>query len=216
MASAAAQRPFVVPRLYTIADHDALAGRALPAAVASMALAGVRWIQVRAKRLPGRLLYEQLAECCRAVAGSGVTLWVDDRPDLAALLPLGGVHLGQHDLPAAAARPLLPAATLLGGSSHDLEQLAALAADPAVDIAAVGPVFPTASKGDPHPAVGLAMVTAARSLTDKPLVAIGGIDEDNLAAVLAAGADAVAVLAAACRGDVGERCRCLLAAAEAA
>jgi len=158
-----------------------------------------------------------LAEaCCRAVEGSGVTLWVDDRVDVAALLPVGGVHLGQSDLPPSAARALLPSATLIGASTHDLAQLAAAAADVAVDVIAVGPVFPTRSKAAPDPVVGLDGVREARRFTGKPLVAIGGIDETNLAAVLAAGADAVAVLAAVCRGDVTSRCRTLIAAAAAA
>jgi thiamine-phosphate pyrophosphorylase len=75
------------------------------------------------------------------------------------------------------------------------------------------PVFPTASKEDPDPVVGLGFVAQARAATAKPLVAIGGIDAGNLGAVLAAGADTVAVLGAACRGDVGANCRRLLAAA---
>ena len=205
-----------MPRLYAVADLDLLGERALPGAVAAMGEAGVRWIQLRAKRASGASLLALAAACCRAVEGSGVTLWVDDRVDVAALLPVGGVHLGQSDLPPAAARALLPSATLIGASTHDLAQLAAAAADVTVDVVAVGPVFPTRSKAAPDPVVGLDGVRQARPLTGKPLVAIGGIDETNLAAVLAAGADAVAVLSAVCRGDVISRCRTLLAAAAAA
>jgi len=205
-----------VPRLYAVADLDLLGESALPGAVAAMAEAGVRWIQLRAKRASGASLLALAEACCRAVEGSGVTLWVDDRVDVAALLPVGGVHLGQSDLPPSAARALLPSATLIGASTHDLAQLAAAAADVAVDVIAVGPVFPTRSKAAPDPVVGLDGVREARRFTGKPLVAIGGIDETNLAAVLAAGADAVAVLAAVCRGDVTSRCRTLIAAAAAA
>lgn len=217
-----------VPRLYAIADLDVLGEGALPGAIAAMAEAGVRWIQLRAKRASGASLLALAEACCRAVEGSGATLWIDDRVDVAALLPVGGIHLGQSDLPPAAARALLPSSTLVGASTHDLAQLAAAAADEAVDVVAVGPVFPTRSKAAPDPAVGLDGVRAARRLTGKPLVAIGGIDETNLGAVLAAGADSVAVLSAVCRGDVGAgvsslsrgeiaaRCRSLLAAAAAA
>jgi len=188
----------------------------------------VRWIQLRAKRASGDAVYALADACCRAVEGSGVTLWIDDRVDVAALLPVGGVHLGQSDLPPAAARPLLPSSTLIGASTHDLAQLAAAAADDAVDVVAIGPVFPTHSKTAPDPVIGLDTVREARRLTRKPLVAIGGIDEANVAAVLAAGADSVAVLSAVCRGDVASRgsaisrggiaarCRTLLAAAAAA
>jgi thiamine-phosphate pyrophosphorylase len=187
----------VAPRLYAIADRDALGERPLPEAVAAMAAAGVRWIQVRAKGVSGAAAIALLEACCRALEGSGVTLWVDDRVDLAALLPVGGVHLGQHDLPPGAALPLLPWATLVGASTHDLSQLAAAAADRAVDVVALGPIFPTAGKR-------------------QPVLAIGGIDERNAEAVLAAGADTVVALSAACRGDVGACCRALLATVGAA
>ena len=216
-SSARAVRPVgPVPRLYAVADLGLLGERALPGAVAAMADAGVGWIQLRAKGASGAAVHALAEACCRAVEGSGATLWLDDRVDVAALLPVGGVHLGQDDLPPAAARPLLPAATLIGASTHDLAQAAAAAADTAVDVVAVGPVFPTASKAAPGPAIGVETVRAARRLITKPLVAIGGIDEHNLGAVLAAGADAVAVLSAVCRGDIATRCRALLAAAAAA
>jgi thiamine-phosphate pyrophosphorylase len=227
-ATRAADAAPPVPRLYAIADLDLLGENALPGAVAAMGDAGVRWIQLRAKRASGDTLYGLAEACCRALEGGGVTLWIDDRVDVAALLAVGGVHLGQGDLPAAAGRPLLPRATLIGASTHDLAQLATTAADEAVDVVAIGPVFPTRSKAAPDPVIGLDTVREARRLTAKPLVAIGGIDETNLAAVLAAGADSVAVLSALCRGNVtagigaispGEiaaRCRRLLAAAAVA
>ncbi|HXT21949.1 MAG TPA: thiamine phosphate synthase, partial [Thermoanaerobaculia bacterium] len=196
-------RRLEVPRIYAIADRDALGGEtALPAAVAAMAEAGVRWIQLRMKGASGAAVYTIAERCCRALAGSGALLWLDDRADVAALLPVDGVHFGQRDLPPAAARPMLRSGTLIGASAHDDAQVAAADADPAVDVVAIGPVFATRSKRASDPVVGLDGVRAARQLTDKPLVAIGGIDETNLDAVLRAGADAVAVLSAACRGDV--------------
>jgi thiamine-phosphate pyrophosphorylase len=219
MGNDRAPRP---PAIYAIADAAALAGRSLPAAVAAMAAAGVGWIQVRPKPAPpapppsDRELWELYTAAVAAAAGSGAALWVDDRADLAALFPVAGLHLGQRDLPPAAARTVVGDGVWIGRSTHDDEELAAAAADPAVDVVAVGPVFATASKPAPEPAVGLEFVRRARRATAKPLVAIGGIDAGNLAAVLAAGADAVAVLSAACRDDVGESCRRLMAAAEAA
>jgi thiamine-phosphate pyrophosphorylase len=201
--------------IYAIADAEALAPTPVPAAVAAMAEAGVRWIQVRAKRLSGIEIYRVLEECCRILEGSGVDLWVDDRADLAALFSLGGVHVGQADLPPAAARRAVGAAVRIGLSTHGEEQVAAADEEPAVDVVAVGPVFPTATKERPDPVVGLSFVRWARSRTAKPLVAIGGIDAGNVAEVLAAGADAAAVIGAVCRGNVGENCRRLLAAAAA-
>ncbi|HVR98897.1 MAG TPA: thiamine phosphate synthase [Thermoanaerobaculia bacterium] len=199
-------------KVYAIADAEALGSTPLPAAVGAMAEAGVRWIQVRAKKLSGSDLFRALEECCRAVEGSGASLWVDDRADLAALFPVAGLHLGQADLPPAAARRVVGGAVRIGLSTHDGEQLAAADADAAVDVVAVGPVFPTSGKERPDPVVGLDFVSKARRQTGKTLVAIGGIDESNVAEVLAAGADAAAVLGAVCRGDVLANCRRLIAA----
>jgi thiamine-phosphate pyrophosphorylase len=208
--------------LYAIADAEALHPRPLPEAVAEMAAAGVRWIQIRGKGFSGRQWYSVLADCCRALEGSGAELWMDDRADLAALFAVQGLHLGQADLPPAAARRVVGPRVELGLSTHDEAQLAAADADPEVAVIAVGPVFPTTGKERPGPVVGLDFVRRARARTAKRLVAIGGIDAENVAAVLAAGADAAAVLGAVCRGsmgnigDIGANCRRLLLAAAGA
>jgi len=207
-------RPETGP-LYAIADAEALAPLPVAEAVAEMAAAGVRAIQLRAKRFTGRQWAEAVAGCCRALEGSGAALWLDDRADLAALFPVGGVHLGQADLPPAAARRVLGAASWIGMSTHDERQLGAADADPEVDLIAVGPIFPTTGKAAPGPAVGLDFIRWARTRTAKPLVAIGGIDAGRIGAVLAAGADAAAAIGAVCRGDVRASCERLLAAAAA-
>jgi len=203
--------------VYAIADAEALAPRPLPDAVAEMAGAGIRWIQVRGKKLSGEDWYRALEGCCRLLEGSGAELWVDDRADLAALFPVAGLHLGQADLPPAAARNVVGRSVRIGLSTHDEAQLRAADADPEVDVIAVGPVFPTTGKERPDPVVGLEFVARARKLTAKPLVAIGGIGAGNVAGVLAAGADAAAVLGAVCRGetleDIGANSRRLLEAA---
>jgi|SRR6185436_1005546 len=191
-------------RIYAIADAGALGAVPLPEAVGVLAEAGIRWIQVRAKRLSGRDLFQAVEGCCRVLEGSGSVLWIDDRADLAALFPVAGVHVGQTDLPPAAVRQVVGGETWIGLSTHDEAQLEAADADPEVDVVAVGPVFPTASKERPDPVVGLDFVRRARSRTAKPLVAIGGIGAENLAAVLAAGADAAVVLSAICPGKSGD------------
>lgn len=202
-------------RLYAIADAEALQPKPLPEAVAAMADSGVRWIQLRAKNFSGAAWYRALEGSIRALEGAGVELWVDDRADLAALFPVHGVHLGQADLPPAAARRVVGEGVRIGLSTHGEAQLAVADADPQVDLIAVGPVYPTTGKEHPDPVVGLSFVARARAATAKRLVAIGGIDAGNLAEVLAAGADAAAVLGAVCRGDVRANCRRLLAAAAA-
>ena len=189
-------------RIYAIADVEALHPAPLPAAVRDMAEAGIRWIQVRAKQLPGGELCRQVEACCRVLEGSGVRLWVDDRADVAALFPVAGLHVGQTDLPPGAARKVVGDEMWIGLSTHDEEQLLAADADAEVDVIAVGPIFPTTGKASPDPVLGLDFLRRARSLTAKPLVAIGGIVAGNVARVIAAGADAAAVIGAVCRGDV--------------
>ena len=202
-------------RIYAIADVEALHPVPLPAAVRDMADAGIRWIQVRAKHLPGGELCRQVEACCRILEGSGVRLWVDDRADVAALFPpaeVAGLHVGQRDLPAGEARRVVGEEMWIGLSTHGEEQLRAADADPEVDVIAVGPVFPTTGKASPDPVVGLDFVRRARALTAKPLVAIGGIDAGSVAEVIAAGADAAALIGAVCRGDVRANALRLIAA----
>jgi thiamine-phosphate pyrophosphorylase len=214
--------------IYAIADALALAPLPVAEAVAEMAAAGVRSIQIRAKRWSGRQWHEAVEASCRALEGSGAGLWLDDRGDLALLFAgagVSGLHVGQSDLPPGAARRVLGDSPWIGLSTHNESQLIAADADPEVDLIAVGPVFPTTGKTrsdgfdpsgpplPPDPAIGLDFVRWARSRTAKVLVAIGGIDASRAAAVLAAGADAAVALGAACRGDVRSNCRRLIAAA---
>jgi len=119
-------------------------------------------------------------------------LVVNDRADFAMLLE-GGLHIGQEDLAPRDARKLIGPDALLGFSSHNLEQLSAAGGEP-VDYVALGPVYPTSSKHNPDPVVGVDEVRRLRPLIEKPLVAIGGITRANAAGVLNAGADSVAVI----------------------
>lgn len=218
-ASPGAARSLHAPRLYAIADGEALdLDRRGPGgvvdAVTAMADAGVRWIQLRLKRAEDLVRYEIAEACRRRLEGSAAALWIDDRADLAALVGARGVHLGQQDLSPGAARTVVGEATWIGLSCHDLAQVEAAHDDPDVDVVAVGPVFPTRSKRHPDPVIGVAGVAAARRATDKALVAIGGIDLTNAPDVLAAGADTVVMLGAFCRGDVAANSRRLVGALE--
>jgi thiamine-phosphate pyrophosphorylase len=205
-------RPAVV---YAVADVETLGRERAADAVAAMAEAGIGTIQLRAKRTPDDEIARLAETIAMRLAGWPGGLWIDDRVDLALAFPFAGVHLGQRDLPPGRARELLPPDRAIGWSTHDAAQAAAGERDAAVDWLAIGPVFATASKEDSDPVVGLDGVAAARAVTKKPLVAIGGIDADNLGRVLAAGADAAAVLSAICRGDVAANSRRLLRAAGA-
>lgn len=210
------------PRLYGIADGDVLglgahaAGDSDPVseAVRAMAGAGIRWIQVRLKSCLDAALYEIVERSVRAVEGTQSLLWINDRPDVAALFPGTAVHVGQDDLPPSAVRRVLGDAAPIGLSCHDIDQILRADANPAVDVVAFGPIYGTTSKQNPDPVVGLDGLRAARAATRKPLVAIGGIDLSNARRVLDAGADSVVVLGALCRGDVADNSRRLSAALE--
>ncbi len=210
MTPGAALRP---GRIYAIADAEALAPRGLAESAFIMAQAGILTIQLRAKRMADDLLFAETERCLKLLEDWPGTLWIDDRVDLAMLLPLSGVHLGRGDLPAAAARHLLPPAVRIGVSTHDDAQLELADREPAADWVALGPIFATRSKRDPDPVVGLDRLKQLRSRTSKPLIAIGGVQRANVAAVLAAGADSVAVISAVCTGDIERNCRELLCAA---
>lgn len=210
MTPGAALRP---GRIYAIADAEALAPRGLAESARVMAQSGITTIQLRAKRLEDSLLLTEVESCLRWLEGWQGSLWIDDRVDLALLAPLAGVHLGRSDMPAATARRLLPAAIRIGVSTHDGEQLAEADRESAADWVALGPIFATRSKRDPDPVVGLERLRELRERTAKPLIAIGGVQLADVAAVLAAGADSVAVISAVCAGDIARNCRELLSAA---
>ena len=188
-------------RSTSIADAGALAPRDLPDCVAALVQGGVRWIQLRAKRLSDRDLFVAGEGCLRAAEGSGAILWINDRADMARMLDAPGLHVGQEDLDPASARRVVGTDVWLGCSTHNADQAKSAASDQNVDVVAVGPVFATRSKVNPDPVVGLDLVTTARTLTEKPLVAIGGVDASRAVQALDAGADSVAVISAICREE---------------
>ncbi len=182
-------------RVYPILDTESLAARGIELETAAAALleGGAEILQIRHKAHWGRRIFD----AARAVAGlcrqAGARLIVDDRADFALLLQ-AGLHVGQDDLAPGDARRLIGPEAVLGFSSHNVEQICAAASEP-VDYVAFGPVFPTASKRNPDPVVGIEEVRRCRALVEKPLVAIGGITLANAPEVWRAGADSVAVIA---------------------
>ena len=209
MASQGETRVGRVPPLYAIADWASFGGckdraAALIAAVELWAELGIGWIQLRIKQMDDLDRYRLVERCVETLGDrSREVLWINDRVDLAAMFPVHGVHLGQNDLPPAAARGILGDGVVIGWSTHNLDQVRAAASNDAVDVVAIGPVFATSSKAQPDPVVGVDLVTAARALCDKPLVAIGGIGAQNAASVLSSGADSVAMIGALLRSDQG-------------
>lgn len=197
--------------LYPIADADSCAD--VVALARAILAGGARILQLRAKHASTRELIGLGGTVRDHAVRTGARFILNDRADVARLLGCG-VHLGQDDLPPAAARALLGPAAVIGFSTHDLAQLEHAVRAGGVDYLAFGPVFATRSKANPDPAQGLAGLAAARARCPLPLVAIGGITADTMAAVRAAGADAVAVIGAiASEGDAAAATRALRAAA---
>jgi thiamine-phosphate pyrophosphorylase len=141
-------------------------------------------------------------------------LILNDWPELAVEAGFDGAHVGQMDMSPAEARRILGPEKILGFSTHNEAQLRSAEPEP-VNYIAIGPVYATRTKENPDPVVGLDGVRRARSLTRKPLVAIGGITAENAGAVLEAGADSVAVISGifAPGGDTAKLARSFLEAA---
>jgi len=186
--------PLALPRFYAIIGRFSEAsGLPLDEIARMLTGAGVRLIQIRAKQATTGGLLDDTRRLLSLFPRES-TLIVNDRADVAQLSGAAGVHLGQDDLPASAARALLGPDKIIGWSTHSAAQVEAANQLPA-DYLAFGPIFSTATKPDTEPVVGLAGLREARKLTRKPLVAIGGITPATAAAVIEAGADSVAVIA---------------------
>jgi thiamine-phosphate pyrophosphorylase len=186
-----------LPRLYAIVD-PLDTGRSSVALAEALLAGGARCLQLRWKPAAPR----DVLEAARAIHGlardAGALFIVNDRPDIAVLAGADGVHLGQDDLPPAAARRVLGPGRIVGVSTHDLSQVRAAVAAGA-DYVAVGPIYATTSKVGALAPRGPELVRAARPLVPCPLVAIGGIDATTAPDVIAAGADAVAMIGALVR-----------------
>src|SRR5260370_252727 len=158
-----------------------------------LAAAGVRLLQYRNKGASACELFESSKRLSSLLIPQGVTFVVNDRADVAAAAEASGVHIGQADLGAKAARSVIGTGKLLGVSTHNLDQFKE-AAGTSVDYVAVGPIFATSTKANSDPVRGLEFLRRVRPLTDKPIVAIGGITLDHAAEGIQAGADSVAVI----------------------
>jgi thiamine-phosphate pyrophosphorylase len=196
----------VLPRLYVILDAALLT---IPEAECARELvdAGVRLLQYRHKTASS----DELLECAKRLSTllmpRHVTFIVNDRADVATLVGASGVHVGQEDLGVEEARSVVGPDRLVGVSTHNREQFERAAATSA-DYIAVGPIFSTSTKEKPDPVVGTNFIRQVRPLTNKPIVAIGGITLERAAEVIRAGADSVAGISdILCAPDPGARTR---------
>jgi thiamine-phosphate pyrophosphorylase len=208
-----------LPRLYAIVDAEVLASRGIELRefAGELCAVGVQLLQYRDKSGGPQEVLRNAAVIREVMAGSRCRLIMNDRADLAVLAGWDGVHVGQGDLSAEDAKAIVlrtmpthrmkqgrdewgtrivPGSEFwVGASTHNEEQVRAADASCA-DYVAVGPVFVTGTKLDAEPVIGLDGVRRARMLTEKPIVAIGGITRANARSVIDAGADSVAVISA--------------------
>ncbi len=180
--------------VYAILDAGVLAPADLPDAARRLAAAGVRTFQVRAKALAAGA-FVTLVRDVRAALPPDAVLLVNDRVDVALATAADGVHLGDMDLPVGAARALLGPDAIVGYSTHSPDQ-ARDASGPACDYVGFGPMFTTTTKVTGRPTLGVEGLAAACRVARVPVVAIGGIGVDSLAAIRGAGASGAAMISA--------------------
>ncbi len=156
---------------------------------------GATMIQLREKEASTRSLVTAGEQLRAMTRGAGVPLIVNDRIDVTLAVDADGVHVGQDDMLAALSRRLIGPGRLLGVSATTLDEALCGEQDGA-DYLGVGPIFPTGSKADAAPPMGLDGLAAVAAQVRLPVIAIGGISLENVEAVIEAGADGVAVISA--------------------
>jgi len=185
----------VLPKIYPITDVS-LAGISHAEQVGRLIAGGATFIQLREKHASPRDFFEAAKPAIEIARKNNVMIIINDRVDIARALGADGVHLGQDDLPPNAAREVLGPDAIIGFSTHSVEQAIDAAGLP-IDYIAIGPIFETRTKENPDPIVGLdGLAEVKKNIGNIPLVAIGGIDLDNVLDVLAAGADSIALVSA--------------------
>lgn len=186
---------FRLPRVYALTDVQ-VSGFSHAEQVELLSLGGASLVQLREKRIPALEFFKQAKAAVAVAERSGVQLIINDRVDVALAVGAHGVHLGQDDLPPQAARKLLGPTPIVGYSTHNVDQALEAVKLP-IDYLAIGPIFPTTSKTDTFPVLGLEGLRAVRrAIGAFPLVAIGGITHANAHDAIDAGADSVAVISA--------------------
>lgn len=191
-------------RLYLVTDRELARGRPLENVVAAAVRGGVTAVQLREKNCSSREFIELGRALKRLLDPLRIPLIVNDRVDVALAVCADGVHIGQQDMDCASARRLLGPDAVIGLSIETVEQArAAVSLD--LDYLGVGPVFPTATKLDAAPALGLTGLAEARAISVRPIIAIGGISLANTRLVMEAGAVGIAVVSAICAAADPER-----------
>ena len=191
-----------IPPLYPIVDGHEGRGRSLFDLARAVIDGGGRLLQVREKEMTSVELFRAVVRILDYASCHGAVVIVNDRVDIAKAAGADGVHLGQDDLPPAAAREILGDGKIIGLSTHSMEEFDGALPLP-VDYIAVGPIFPTKTAGKTRSALGVGFLKriGMGPIPGKPVVAIGGINGENARIALEAGADSVALISALMREE---------------
>ncbi len=205
-------KDFELPALYPITDTK-ISRLSHVAQVERLIAGGAKLIQLREKNLPPKDFFDEAVKAVKTARRHKVKILINDRVDIALCAGADGVHLGQTDLPPQAARRILGSQAIIGFSTHSLEQAIA-APKLSIDYIAIGPIFSTKTKENPGETISLGTLQLiCRAVNEFPLVAIGGIDQENARSCLEAGADSVAVISALLKNSnaIAERTKTFLA-----
>ncbi len=181
--------------LYVITDAKLSRGRSHLEVLRAAIAGGATVVQYREKEGTTRQMIEEARALRELTRQAGIPFIVNDRVDIALAVDADGVHVGQDDMPAPVARRLLGPGKTVGVSVDNLEQ-ALQAEQDGADYVGAGPIFATLTKPDAAPPIGPEGLAEICRRVSIPVVAIGGINEENAAAVIAAGAAGVAVVSA--------------------
>lgn len=194
MTHTARMAQFEETDLYVVITESFCEGRPALDILAACLDAGVRLVQLREKAMDDLTLFRRAEQFQAHCAAAGAVLIIDDRVDLALAVGAHGVHLGQQDLPIAAARRIAPE-LIIGASTHSLEEARA-AQDAGASYVNIGPIFATGTKAVSSGPVGLEMIDRIRPHLRIPFTCMGGIKEHNIAELVRRGARHAAVVTA--------------------
>lgn len=181
--------------LYVLTDEALSKGKSHLELARLAVEGGADAIQLRDKHMESRQLYETALEISKICRQHDAVFIVNDRVDVALAAKADGVHVGQSDIPAAALRKFVPSDFIIGVSAGTAEEALKAERDGA-DYVALSPIFDTSSKDDAGHGKGIAELRKMKKTVSVPVLAIGGINENNIKEVISAGADGVAVISA--------------------
>ena len=180
--------------LYLVTDRQLMSCDSLTEAVEQAILGGCTMIQLREKELPSLEFYNQAVAVKQVTEKYHIPLIINDRIDIAMAVQATGVHIGQHDLPAAAVRKVIGENMLLGVSASSIAE-AIQAQQDGADYLGVGAMFPTGTKTDAD-SVSMEELQKIRAAVSLPIVVIGGINKGNAGRFKPMGIDGLAVVSA--------------------